>query len=130
MRNQPPRSTDRFSSEPVSFARALVVTLVSAAIYAYLLVAIPSFRDLFQGFGAELPAPTRWLLQNYYAATILLVGSGVLLGLLIYSKIGGNDPLLQYLSRASTWCFMISAAFVLFVVIAIYLPVYKMGSVV
>jgi len=130
MRDQSPESTARFSNEPVSFARALIFTFVSVAIYAYLVVAIPSFRDLFQGFGAELPAPTRWLLQYYDAATILLVGSGVLLGLLIYSKIRGNDPLLQNLSRASTWCFMISVAFVFFALIAIYLPVFKMGSVI
>lgn len=117
-------------SQKQNFIRAIFFVLMAATIYAYVLYSVPGFRELFQGFGAELPTATRWLLDYYYAAAILLIGCIFLLVALIYSKITENHPLLQHLHFASSWYLAVSVASLVFLVVALYLPIFRLGAVV
>ena len=61
-----------------------VVTVVAIVITVFLLVrVIPTFKDVYSGFGAELPAPTQVLItiselvKHYLLVLILLAGGGV-----------------------------------------------------
>ena len=60
------------------------VTVVAICITIFLLVkVIPTFQDVYSGFGAKLPAPTQFLIglseivQHYFIYLILLAGVGV-----------------------------------------------------
>ena len=61
-----------------------VVTVVAIVITVFLLVrVIPTFKDIYTGFGAELPGPTQFLIgisdivKHYLLVLILLAGGGV-----------------------------------------------------
>src|SRR5580700_628879 len=61
-----------------------VVTVVAIGITIFLLVrVIPTFKEVYQGFGAKLPGPTQFLidlseiLQHYLIYLIVLAGAGV-----------------------------------------------------
>jgi len=60
------------------------VTVVAIGITIFLLVkVIPTFQDVYSGFGAKLPAPTEFLIglseivQHYFIYLIVLAGLGV-----------------------------------------------------
>lgn len=48
----------------IGLAGAILTALVPSLI-------VPSFGEVFRGFGALLPAPTQWLLRGYLALWIL-----------------------------------------------------------
>ncbi len=61
-----------------------VVTVVAIVITVFLLVrVIPTFKDIYSGFGAELPGPTQFLMgisdivKHYLLVLILLAGGGI-----------------------------------------------------
>jgi type IV pilus assembly protein PilC len=61
-----------------------VVTVVAIVITIFLLVrVIPTFKDIYSGFGAELPAPTQFLInisdivKHYLLVLIALAGGGI-----------------------------------------------------
>src|SRR5579862_1689333 len=61
-----------------------VVTVVAIVITIFLLVrVIPTFKDVYSGFGAKLPAPTEFMIgvseivQHYLLYLIVLAGAGV-----------------------------------------------------
>jgi type IV pilus assembly protein PilC len=61
-----------------------VVTVVAIVITIFLLVrVIPTFKEVYQGFGAELPGPTQFLMgisdlvKHYLLVLIVLAGAGV-----------------------------------------------------
>ena len=61
-----------------------VVTVVAISITIFLLVrVIPTFKEVYQGFGAKLPAPTEFLIglseivQHYLLYLAILAGAGV-----------------------------------------------------
>jgi type IV pilus assembly protein PilC len=61
-----------------------VVTVVAIVITVFLLVrVIPTFKEVYSGFGAKLPAPTEFLIviseivQHYLLYLIVLAGAGV-----------------------------------------------------
>ncbi len=61
-----------------------VVTVVAIAITVFLLVrVIPTFKEVYSGFGAKLPGPTEFLItlseivQHYLLYLIVLAGAGV-----------------------------------------------------
>ena len=129
MKQQAPSSPQPERPTPRN-ARAIVFALISAAIYAYLLYAVPAFRDLFKGFGAELPTVTRLLLDYYSVVMILLIGSIFLVVVLVYSKTTNNYALLQHLDHASSWNLGISVACCFLAMIAMYLPIFRLGAIV
>ena len=108
--------------------RAIIFALISAAIYVYLLYAVPAFRDLFQGFGADLPTVTRLLLDYYPVVLILLIGTIFLVVALVYSKTTNNYALLQHLDHASSWNLALSVACSVLAMIAVYLPIFRLGA--
>ena len=68
------------------------VTLVAIIITVFLLVkVVPTFKDVYSGFGAKLPAPTEFmigvseLVKSYLLVLILIAGGGVW-GWLFYIK--------------------------------------------
>lgn len=73
---------------------------------------------------------TRWLIDYYLGASVLLIGSILLVMALVYSKTTNNYPLLQRLDRAASWYLGISVACVFFAMIAAYLPIFRLGAVV
>jgi type IV pilus assembly protein PilC len=61
-----------------------VVTIVAIVITIFLLVkVIPTFKDVYSGFGAKLPAPTEFMItlsetmQHYLVYFIVLAGAGI-----------------------------------------------------
>ena len=61
-----------------------VVTLVAITITIFLLVrVIPTFKDIYTGFGAELPGPTQFLIgisdvvKHYFIVLIVVLGAAV-----------------------------------------------------
>jgi type IV pilus assembly protein PilC len=61
-----------------------VVTVVAVVITIFLLVrVIPTFKEVYQGFGAKLPVPTEFMIglseivQHYLLYLIILAGAGV-----------------------------------------------------
>ncbi len=61
-----------------------VVTIVAITITIFLLVrVIPTFKEIYSGFGAALPAPTMFMIglseivQHYFLYLIVLAGAGV-----------------------------------------------------
>ena len=129
MKQQAPSSTQPKRPTP-SNTRAIVFALISAAIYAYLFYAVPAFRDLFRGFGAELPTVTRLLLNYYPVVLILLISSILLVVALVYSKTTNKYALLQQLDHASSWNLGISVACCFLAMIAMYLPIFRLGAIV
>jgi type IV pilus assembly protein PilC len=69
-----------------------VVTIVAIGITIFLLIkVVPVFGGIFKSFGAELPAPTRLLLNTsdflqHYIIIILPVAGGIVYGWLAYIK--------------------------------------------
>src|SRR5438876_11682971 len=63
-----------------------VVTVVAILITIFLLVkVVPVFAEIFEGFGAKLPAPTQYLINistivKKYLVLLLLVGGGAVYG--------------------------------------------------
>ncbi|MBI3875649.1 MAG: type II secretion system F family protein [Verrucomicrobia bacterium] len=69
-----------------------VVTLVAIGITVFLLVrVVPVFKEVFEGFGAPLPGPTKALIaisdwmKQWYLLVVLIIG-GVVYGFLAYIK--------------------------------------------
>jgi type IV pilus assembly protein PilC len=68
------------------------VTVIAIAITIFLLVkVIPVFKDIFSGFGAQLPAPTQFLLKvsdivKYYFLYLMIGGAAVVYGWFAYIK--------------------------------------------
>jgi type IV pilus assembly protein PilC len=61
-----------------------VVTVVAIVITIFLLVrVIPTFKEVYSGFGAKLPAPTEFMIglseivQHYFIYLIVLAGAGI-----------------------------------------------------
>ena len=129
MKQQAPSSTQPKRPTP-RITRAIVFALIAAAIYAYLFYAVPAFRDLFKGFGAELPTLTRLLLDYYPVVLIFLTGSILLVVALVYSKTTNNYALLQHLDHASTWNLGVSVACCFLAMVAMYPPIFRLAAIV
>jgi type IV pilus assembly protein PilC len=68
------------------------VSVVAVGITIFLLVkVIPVFKDVYQGFGAKLPAPTQFLMDisdilRHWLPLVLIAGGGLVYGWLYYIK--------------------------------------------
>jgi hypothetical protein len=108
---------------------SVVLTLLSAVIYAGILFSGAGFQDLFRGFGAELPALTRFFLASYqYFGVLILIGLVPCLSLL-WNR---NRPVAESnrLFRLVFASFGISLFLLSVSVAAAYLPVFELGAVV
>lgn len=116
--------------QPVNLSRLIVsvlLTVLSAVIYAAIFFNGAGFERLFQGFGAELPALTRFFIVSYqYFGVLLLIGLVPCVLLLRNRKwsVIESDRLF-WLVFAS---FGISLLVLGASVAAAYLPVFKLGA--
>ena len=99
------------------------------AIYSYILVAVPSFRELFAGFGASLPVLTSAVL-NYSTYTVVLALIGVVpLVSMWRNRSSGSRNERRDFKRVITG-FGISLMVGIITTTGLYLPIFKMGAVV
>lgn len=119
-------------NEPVelrSLILPIILTAISALIYMAVFYYGGQMRELFQGFGADLPPLTRFFLASYkYYGFLLLIG----LVPYIYDLPRGNRPAAnsrwqQGVAWASFW---LSTALFALSIVAAYLPIFQMGAIV
>ena len=115
---------------PVKTWVLLLSTLLvvwSLAIYAAILVVIPSFGDLFADFGATLPTLTTLVLDySKYSVALVLIGVVPLASMWRYRLSGSPSA-----NRDFRWVitgFGISMLVLGITVTGVYLPVFKMGA--
>ena len=102
---------------------ASVTTVSALAVFILLSYVIPQFEELFEGFGAELPAMTRFMIavHNHY---YLLAIPGIVGNILIYMKKQTAGWVLTIFSGA------MGIILIPFTVIAMYLPIFQMSKLV
>ena len=101
----------------------------SLLIYGFIVVAVPSFRDLYAGFGAELPMLTAAVI-DYSRYTVVLALIGVVpLASMWRNSSSGSQIERQNFKRVIT-SFGISLIAGSVTMAGVYLPVFKMGAVV
>jgi len=107
---------------------SVVLTSVSAAIYAAIFFSGAGFQDLFQGFGADLPALTRFFLSSYQIYGVLILIGLIPCVLLLWNR---NRPVAESnrLFRLVFASFGISLFVLSTSITAVYLPVFRIGAV-
>ncbi len=128
---EPPDESEDIS-QPVKLwmlILSVLLTSISASIYVAIFFSGAGFRDLFQGFGAELPALTRFFLSSYQIYGVLILIGFIPCVLLLWNR---NRPVAES-NRLFRFVFA-SFGLSLFVlnvsVAAAYLPVFQLGAVV
>ena len=114
---------------PLQKVYAVVLTLAAVGLNLYVARAVPRFTEMFQGFGADLPALTAVLLKAQPVFLLLALVAAILLVVLVRSF--GKDVIRE--RRAFRWA--VSSHVVSFVaaglfVFGMYLPIFRLGSVV
>jgi type IV pilus assembly protein PilC len=72
---------------------AVVVTVAIAVTFIMLTYIVPVFAKMFEGLGAELPAPTRFVLSlSGFIRSNILTGLGLLIALIIAYKYYSKTP--------------------------------------
>lgn len=106
---------------------SLLVAL-SIVTYVWMIVSAPAFKELFAGFGTELPTLTKLVLAGYQFTPVIL-----LLVLVPYWKLLRNRHHLvdakRYFRRVIVG-FVVAYFIASIFVVGIYMPVFEMGSVV
>jgi len=107
----------------------VILTIISAVIYALIFFSGAGFQDLFQGFGAELPTLTRFFSASYqYFGVLILIGLVPCLSLLWNQNrpvAESNRLFRQVFASFGLSLFLLSVS-----VTAVYLPVFELGAVV
>ncbi len=106
---------------------SIALTIISAAIYLWLFFIWVRFQDLFDGFGAELPALTRFFLSSYqYFGVLILIGLPPCL-LLLWNRnrvVAESNRLFKFVVASfGLSLFVLSVS-----VTAAYLPVFQLGT--
>lgn len=108
---------------------SIALTITSAAIYLWIFLIGARFQDLFNGFGAELPALTRFFLSSYqYYGVLILIGLPACL-LLLWNRnrvVAESNRLFKIVFAS----FGLSMLVLGVSVTAAYLPVFQLGTVV
>lgn len=105
------------------------LVLVSLANYTKIFFAIPPFRELFEGFGADLPGLTRFVL-DYGRYSIAFFPLGLIPLLAMWRRRLSSSPQAGKEFRWVIASFVISVFALGVTLFGIYLPVYKLGAVV
>lgn len=126
---EPPDDTENIC-QPVKLSMlilSVVLTVLSAVIYVAIFFSGAGFRDLFQGFGAELPTLTRFFVVSYqYFGVLILIGLVPCMLLIRKRKrpvIESNRLFRLVFASFGISLFVLSAS-----VAAAYLPVFKLGA--
>ena len=108
-----------------------VVAVVFCVIPAALIYgAVPQFRSLFGGFGADLPASTMFLLEW---RILLWIAPALVLLLLIASVMASPDKAIAWHRRVVTaFAFLCCFSMVVqgLAVVALYAPIFRLGAVI
>ena len=108
---------------------AVVLTLAAVGLNLYVARAVTRFTELFQGFGADLPALTAVMLEAQPLFLLLALVAAILLVVLIRSL--GKDAIKQRRAfRWAIWSHVVSFAAASLFIFGMYLPIFRMGSVV
>lgn len=112
--------------EAWKLAAALLSVMVSGVFYSILLLMAPAFEQLYAGFGADLPAITKILLQVYpLFGLLVMIGLVPCVMLLMDRSRPDADRLMTIIVVGFGLSFILFAAFVF----ALYYPVFKVGAV-
>ncbi|MGI0119861.1 hypothetical protein [Zooshikella sp. RANM57] len=130
---QPPQSDSRREDDN-AISRWIVpsslgLTFVSGIIYFAIYKIVPQFKEVFDGFGTDLPLLTLFIIDTYYFYSILIL-VGVIPCILLFNN--------RYTYRAkqkklfSLVIFNLILSFLIFcsVLIGLYWPIFQLGSVV
>jgi hypothetical protein len=128
---EPPEGAEN-TCQPVKLwvlVLSVALTILSAIIYMAIFVSGQGFRDLFQGFGADLPALTHYFLIAYQYFGLLIMIGLIPCVLLLWNR---NCPVVQSnrLFTIVVASFALSMFLLSVSVIAAYLPIFKLGAVV
>lgn len=104
-------------SAPEAGVFSVSSAVMAVALAAYGVFVIPSFRDLFADFGANLPVQTSFVLEQNY----LLLAPGILLALLVYLYKGKPRS-----ERLHAGFLMGESALLCLTLWALYSPIFKM----
>lgn len=101
--------------------------LASGVIYFLIYLMIPQFKEIFAGFGAELPAQTAFVVSTYkYYGFLTLFGLVPCVQLYMNRKVfNGNEKRLFAVIVIS---FVLSVLVFTFAVYSMYLPIFTMGD--
>ena len=101
----------------------------SIAIYAYVVIAVPPFRELFAGFGADLPLVTAFVLDYARLSVVLAPVSIIpLVSMWRHRASAANDNARDF-GRVII-AFVVAVLIGSIAVYGLYLPIFKMGAVV
>jgi type II secretory pathway component PulF len=104
-----------------------ILVVWSIAIYAYIVMAVPSFRELFAGFGADLPSLTAFVIKYSWLCVVLAPLSIIPLVALWRKRSSENIDKGRDFKRVII-AFMISVVIGNVSVYGLYLPIFKMGA--
>ena len=119
-------------SGPIKTWKLLLSTFLAAwaiAIYVYIIFAIPSFEKLFSGFGADLPTLTSTVIRYSKYAIVFALVVVFPLASMWWNRSSGSLSENQNFRRVIIG-FLIALIIGTVTVIAMYLPIFKMGAVV
>lgn len=108
---------------------SVVLTGISAAVYAAIYFSGQGFLDLFRGFGADLPFLTRVVLDSFkYYGVLIFIGLAPCIALLWDRERSVTDSNRLFTLVLVSFC--LSFVVLGLCVAAAYLPIFKMGAVV
>lgn len=108
-----------------TFSIVNIVLIVLYSVGGYFVV--PQFAELFKSFGADLPLVTKFVLISYHYWFVLLI---LPLSILVKYLITPEPPawtnrILMYITMPM---FVFLVFFIPLLVVAMYLPIFEMGS--
>ncbi len=128
----PPESDEDDGRRPVEEWMIVVaggLVLACGAVYAMVLRVVPTFVELFAGFGGELPWLTQFVLTYHKYQLVLLVPVSVPFLVLVRNPIdyeANNRRRFRYVLVGFATTLMLYSLNL----VAIYLPVFRLGTVI
>ena len=119
------------ASGPVKTWKLLLSTFLAMwaiAIYVYIIFAIPSFEELFSGFGADLPALTSAVIKYSKYSIVFALAVVFPLASMWWNRRSGSLSENKNLRRIIIG-FLIALIIGNVTVFGLYLPIFKMGAV-
>jgi type II secretory pathway component PulF len=117
------RSSLRLSTVIVG---SLVLTFCGG-VFVQLPTVIGKFVDIFRGFGADLPALTQWVISHVTVIWIAVLAAFTAQLILFIVYIVDRESRVR---RAFWYTAFVNLACVVTLVVAMYLPIFKLGEVV
>ena len=123
---------DKPIQNSVSLAKLLTSTalmVISGFIYIGMYLVIPQFEVMFQELSAELPVLSLFILKSYpFYGTLYLIGLLPFIILLLNSHYSRKNKKILFTLIVSN--FILTFVVMMFVLIAMYLPVFYTGTIV